>query len=89
MSRVVASGLESARDRFTPARGHQKEIDLRFVCLADHPRWSSATPWNARRRQLDPSPMMTHGRASTVSTPPSTALQDPEAQAKGLIDPHR
>jgi threonine dehydrogenase-like Zn-dependent dehydrogenase len=88
MSRVVVVGVCVGEDRFTPAMAINKEIDLRFV-LAYTPLEFRDTLHMLADGKLDPRPLMTSTVGLDGVDAAFTALQDPEAQAKVLIDPHR
>jgi threonine dehydrogenase-like Zn-dependent dehydrogenase len=88
MSRVVVVGVCVGEDRFTPAMAINKEIDLRFV-LAYTPLEFRDTLHMLADGKLDPRPLMTDTVGLDGVDAAFTALGDPEAQAKVLIDPHR
>jgi threonine dehydrogenase-like Zn-dependent dehydrogenase len=88
MSRVVVVGVCVGEDRFTPAMAINKEIDLRFV-LAYTPLEFRDTLHMLADGKLDPRPLMTGTVGLDGVAAAFTELQDPEAQAKVLIDPHR
>lgn len=88
MSRVVVVGVCVGEDRFTPAMAINKEIDLRFV-LAYTPLEFRDTLHMLAEGKLDPRPLMTDTVGLDGVDAAFTALRDPEAQAKVLIDPHR
>jgi threonine dehydrogenase-like Zn-dependent dehydrogenase len=73
-------------DRFTPAMGLNKEIDLRFV-LAYTPLEFRDTLMMLAEGKIDPRPLMTGTVGLDGVDAAFTALGDPEAQAKVLIDP--
>jgi threonine dehydrogenase-like Zn-dependent dehydrogenase len=86
MSRVVVVGVCVGPDRFTPAMAINKEIDLRFV-LAYTPLEFRDTLHMLADGKLDPRPLITGTVGLDGVDAAFTALGDPEAQAKVLIDP--
>jgi threonine dehydrogenase-like Zn-dependent dehydrogenase len=85
-SRVVVVGVCVGPDRFTPAMAINKEIDLRFV-LAYTPLEYRDTLHMLAEGKLDPRPLITGTVGLDGVDAAFTALGDPEAHAKVLIDP--
>jgi threonine dehydrogenase-like Zn-dependent dehydrogenase len=85
-SRVVVVGVCVGEDRFTPAMAINKEIDLRFV-LGYTPLEFRDTLMMLAEGELDPRPLMTGTVGLDGVDAAFTALGDPEAHAKVLIDP--
>lgn len=85
-SRVVVVGVCVGEDRFTPAMAINKEIDLRFV-LGYTPLEFRDTLMMLAEGEIDPRPLMTGTVGLAGVDAAFTALADPEAQAKVLIDP--
>jgi threonine dehydrogenase-like Zn-dependent dehydrogenase len=85
-SRVVVVGVCVGPDRFTPAMAINKEIDLRFV-LAYTPLEYRDTLHMLAGGKLDPTPLVTGTVGLDGVDAAFTALGDPEAHAKILIDP--
>ncbi|WCB95446.1 zinc containing alcohol dehydrogenase superfamily protein [Baekduia alba] len=85
-SRVVVVGVCVGEDRFTPAMAINKEIDLRFV-LGYTPLEFRDTLMMLAEGELDPRPLMTGTVGLAGVDAAFTALGDPDAQAKVLIDP--
>ena len=85
-SRVVVVGVCVGPDRFTPAMAINKEIDLRFV-LAYTPLEFRDTLHMLAEGDLDPRPLITATVGLAGVDAAFTALGDPEAHAKLLIDP--
>jgi threonine dehydrogenase-like Zn-dependent dehydrogenase len=85
-SRVVVVGVCVGPDQFTPAMAINKEIDLRFV-LAYTPLEFRDTLHMLAEGELDPRPLITGTVGLDGVDAAFTALGDPEAQAKVLIDP--
>jgi threonine dehydrogenase-like Zn-dependent dehydrogenase len=85
-SRVVVVGVCVGEDRFTPAMAINKEIDLRFV-LAYTPLEFRDTLHMLAEGKLDPRPLVTGTVGLDGVDRAFSALADPEAQAKVLIDP--
>jgi threonine dehydrogenase-like Zn-dependent dehydrogenase len=85
MSRVVVVGVCVGTDQFTPAMAINKEIDLRFV-LAYTPLEFRDTLHMLAEGKLDPRPLITGTVGLDGVDAAFTALGDPEAQAKVLID---
>src|SRR3954453_2255009 len=85
-SRVVVVGVCVGEDRFTPAVAINKEIDLRFV-LAYTPLEFRDTLHMLAEGDVDPRPLITGEVGLDGVDAAFTALADPEAQAKVLIDP--
>ncbi len=85
-SRVVVVGVCVGEDRFTPAMAINKEIDLRFV-LAYTPLEFRDTLHMLGEGKLDPRPLVTGSVGLDGVDAAFTALGDPEAHAKILIDP--
>jgi threonine dehydrogenase-like Zn-dependent dehydrogenase len=85
-SRVVVVGVCVGPDQFTPAMAINKEIDLRFV-LAYTPLEFRDTLHMLAEGKLDPRPLITATVGLDGVDAAFTALGDPEAQAKVLIDP--
>jgi threonine dehydrogenase-like Zn-dependent dehydrogenase len=86
LSRVVVVGVCVGEDRFTPAMAINKEIDLRFV-LAYTPLEFRDTLHMLAEGKIDPRPLVTGTVGLDGVDAAFTALGDPEAQAKVLIDP--
>src|SRR3954447_1554184 len=86
LSRVVVVGVCVGPDRFTPAMAINKEIDLRFV-LAYTPLEFRDTLHLLAEGEIDPRPLVTATVGLDGVDAAFTALADPEAQAKVLIDP--
>jgi threonine dehydrogenase-like Zn-dependent dehydrogenase len=85
-SRVVVVGVCVGPDRFTPAMAINKEIDLRFV-LAYTPLEFRDTLQMLGEGEIDPRPLVTGSVGLDGVDAAFTALADPEAHAKVLIDP--
>jgi threonine dehydrogenase-like Zn-dependent dehydrogenase len=85
-SRVVVVGVCVGPDRFTPAMAINKEIDLRFV-LAYTPLEFRDTLHMLGEGEIDPRPLVTGSVGLDGVDAAFTALADPEAHAKVLIDP--
>ncbi|HWI73868.1 MAG TPA: zinc-binding dehydrogenase [Baekduia sp.] len=85
-SRVVVVGVCVGPDTFTPFMAINKEIDLRFV-LAYTPLEFRDTLHMLAEGKLDPRPLITGTVGLAGVDAAFTALADPEAQAKVLIDP--
>ncbi|HEY4093990.1 MAG TPA: zinc-binding dehydrogenase [Baekduia sp.] len=85
-SRVVVVGVCVGPDRLTPAMAINKEIDLRFV-LAYTPLEFRDTLHMLAEGKLDPRPLITGTVGLAGVDAAFTALADPEAHAKVLIDP--
>jgi len=85
-SRVVVVGVCVGEDRFTPAMAINKEIDLRFV-LGYTPLEFRDTLHMLAEGKLDPRPLVTGTVGLDGVDRAFSALADPEAQAKVLIDP--
>ena len=85
-SRVVVVGVCVGEDRFTPAMAINKEIDLRFV-LGYTPLEFRDTLHMLAEGKLDPRPLVTGTVGHDGVDRAFSALADPEAQAKVLIDP--
>jgi threonine dehydrogenase-like Zn-dependent dehydrogenase len=85
-SRVIVVGVCVGPDRFTPAMAINKEIDLRFV-LAYTPLEFRDTLHMLADGKLDPRPLITGTVGLDGVDAAFSALADPEAQAKILIDP--
>jgi len=86
MSRVVVVGVCVGTDHFTPFMAINKEIDLRFV-LAYTPLEFRDTLHLLAEGKMDPRPMVTSTVGLDGVADAFTALGDPEAQAKILVDP--
>ena len=85
-SRVVVVGVCVGPDTFTPAMAINKEIDLRFV-LGYTPLDFRDTLHMLAEGKVDPRPMIT-GTVGLAGVPDAFSdLEDPEKQAKILIDP--
>jgi threonine dehydrogenase-like Zn-dependent dehydrogenase len=85
-SRVVVVGVCVGEDRFTPAMAINKEIDLRFV-IAYTPLEFRDTLKMLAEGKVDPRPLIT-GTVGLESVEAAfSALGDPEAHAKILVDP--
>jgi threonine dehydrogenase-like Zn-dependent dehydrogenase len=85
-SRVVVVGVCVGPDRFTPAMAINKEIDLRFVLAYSPLEYRDALHMLAEGK-LDPRPLITGTVGLDGVDAAFTALGDPEAHAKILIDP--
>jgi len=85
-SRVVVVGVCVGPDRFTPAMAINKEIDLRFV-IAYTPLEFRDTLHMLAEGKVDPSPLVTGTVGLGGVDAAFSALADPEAHAKILIDP--
>jgi threonine dehydrogenase-like Zn-dependent dehydrogenase len=85
-SRVVVVGVCVGPDRITPAMAINKEIDLRFV-LAYTPLEFRDTLHLLAEGKIDPRPLVTGTVGLDGVDAAFTALGDPEAHAKVLIDP--
>ena len=85
-SRVVVVGVCVGADQFTPALAINKEIDLRFV-LAYTPLEFRDTLHMLSEGKIDPRPLITGTVGLEGVDAAFTALGDPEAHAKILIDP--
>ena len=85
-SRVVVVGVCVGSDQITPAMAINKEIDLRFV-LGYTPLEFRDTLNMLAEGKVDPRPLIT-GKVGLEGVDAAfTALGDPEAHAKILIDP--
>jgi threonine dehydrogenase-like Zn-dependent dehydrogenase len=85
-SRVVVVGVCVGEDRFTPAMAINKEIDLRFV-LGYTPLEFRDTLHMLADGKVDPRPLVTGTVGLDGVAGAFTALGDPEAHAKILVDP--
>ncbi|HEU4976825.1 MAG TPA: zinc-binding dehydrogenase [Baekduia sp.] len=85
-SRVVVVGVCVGVDRLTPAMAINKEIDLRFV-LGYTPLEFRDTLHLLAEGKIDPRPLITGTVGLDGVEAAFTALGDPEAHAKVLIDP--
>jgi threonine dehydrogenase-like Zn-dependent dehydrogenase len=85
-SRVVVVGVCVGEDRFTPAMAINKEIDLRFV-IGYTPLEFRDTLHLLAEGKIDPRPLVTGTVGLDGVDAAFTALGDPEAHAKVLIDP--
>ncbi|HEY6763027.1 MAG TPA: zinc-binding dehydrogenase [Baekduia sp.] len=85
-SRVVVVGVCVGEDQITPAMGINKEIDLRFV-LGYTPLEFRDTLMMLAEGELDPRPLVTGTVGLDGVEAAFAALDDPESQAKVLIDP--
>jgi threonine dehydrogenase-like Zn-dependent dehydrogenase len=85
-SRVVVVGVCVGADEITPAMAINKEIDLRFV-LGYTPLEFRDTLQMLAEGKVDPSPLITGTVGLEGVAGAFTALSDPEAHAKILIDP--
>jgi threonine dehydrogenase-like Zn-dependent dehydrogenase len=86
MSRVVVVGVCVGGDQITPAMAINKELDLRFV-LGYTPLEFRDTLHMLAEGKLDPRPLITGTVGLDGVDAAFTALGDPEAHAKILIDP--
>jgi threonine dehydrogenase-like Zn-dependent dehydrogenase len=86
LSRVVVVGVCVGEDRFTPAMAINKEIDLRFV-LGYTPLEFRDTLHMLAEGKIDPRPLVTGTVGLDGVDAAFTALDDPEAHAKVLVDP--
>ena len=85
-SRIVVVGVCVGVDRFTPAMAINKEIDLRFV-VAYTPLEFRDTLQMLAEGKVDPRPLITGTVGLDGVEGAFSALADPEAHAKILIDP--
>jgi threonine dehydrogenase-like Zn-dependent dehydrogenase len=85
-SRVVVVGVCVGSDQFTPAMAINKELDLRFV-LGYTPLEFRQTLHMLAEGEIDASRMLTGTVGLDGVDAAFTALGDPEAHAKILIDP--
>jgi threonine dehydrogenase-like Zn-dependent dehydrogenase len=85
-SRVVVVGVCVGADQINPAMAINKEIDLRFV-LAYTPLEFRDTLRMLSEGKIDPRPLITGTVGLEGVDAAFTALGDPEAHAKVLIDP--
>jgi threonine dehydrogenase-like Zn-dependent dehydrogenase len=85
-SRVVVVGVCVGTDQITPAMAINKEIDVRFV-LGYTPLEFRDTLHMLAEGKVDPSPLLTGTVGLDGVEAAFTALGDPEAHAKILIDP--
>jgi threonine dehydrogenase-like Zn-dependent dehydrogenase len=85
-SRVVVVGVCVGGDQITPAMAINKEIDLRFV-LGYTPLEFRDTLHMLADGEIDPRPLITGTVGLDGVDAAFTALGDPEAHAKVLIDP--
>lgn len=85
-SRVVVVGVCMGEDRIRPAMAINKEIDLRFV-LGYTPLEFRDTLHMIADGKVDPAPLVTGVVGLPGVADAFTALGDPEAHAKILIDP--
>ncbi len=86
LSRVVVVGVCVGGDQITPAMAINKEIDLRFV-LGYSPLEFRDTLQMLAEGKVDPTPMITGTVGLDGVDAAFSALADPEAHAKILIDP--
>ena len=85
-SRVVVVGVCVGRDHLTPAMAINKEIDLRFA-LAYTPLEFRDTLHLLAEGKIAPRPLITGTVGLDGVDAAFTALGDPEAHAKILVDP--
>jgi threonine dehydrogenase-like Zn-dependent dehydrogenase len=85
-SRVVVVGVCVGSDQVTPAMAINKEIDLRFV-LGYTPLEFRDTLHMLAEGKIDPTPLLTGKVGLDGVDAAFSALADPEAHAKILIDP--
>ena len=85
-SRVVVVGVCVGPDTFTPAVAINKELDLRFV-IGYSPLEFRDTLRMLAEGEVDPRPLITGEVGLDGVDAAFTALGDPEAHAKILIDP--
>ncbi len=85
-SRIVVVGVCVGEDRFTPAMAINKEIDLRFV-IGYTPLEFRDTLHLLADGKVDPRPLLTGTVGLGGVDAAFTALGDPEAHAKILVDP--
>jgi threonine dehydrogenase-like Zn-dependent dehydrogenase len=85
-SRVVVVGVCVGTDQITPAMAINKEIDLRFV-LGYTPLEFRDTLHMLAEGKIDPRPLVTGTVGLDGVDAAFTALGDPEAHAKILVDP--
>jgi threonine dehydrogenase-like Zn-dependent dehydrogenase len=85
-SRVVVVGVCVGPDTFTPAMAINKEIDLRFV-IGYTPLEFRDTLHLLAEGKVDPRPLLTGTVGLDGVDAAFTALGDPEAHAKILVDP--
>lgn len=86
-SRIVVVGLCMSADQFMPAMAIRKELDLQFVG-AYTPLEFRDTLHMLANGKVDPRPMITATVGLDGVSGAFTALGDPEAHAKILIDPY-
>ncbi|HEX9985305.1 MAG TPA: zinc-binding dehydrogenase [Thermoanaerobaculia bacterium] len=86
-SRIVVVGLCMSADQFMPAMAIRKELDLQFVG-AYTPLEFRDTLHMLANGKVDPRPMITATVGLNGVSSAFTALGDPEAHAKILIDPY-
>jgi threonine dehydrogenase-like Zn-dependent dehydrogenase len=86
LSRVVVVGVCVGTDQFTPGMAINKEIDLRFV-LGYTPLEYRDTLHMLADGKVDPRPLVTGKVGLDGVDAAFSALADPEAHAKILIDP--
>lgn len=85
-SRVVVVGVVVGVDQITPAMAINKEIDLRFV-IGYTPLEFRDALYMLAEGEIDPRPLITGTVGLDGVDAAFTALGDPEAHAKILIDP--
>ena len=85
-SRVVVVGVCVGTDQFQPAVAINKEIDLRFVLGYTPPEFRQTLHMLADGK-VDPRPLVTGTVGLGGVDAAFTALADPEAHAKILVDP--
>lgn len=85
-SRVVVVGVCVGKDQITPAMAINKEIDLRFV-IGYTPLEFRDTLHLLADGKVDPSPLLSGVVGLDGVDAAFTALGDPEAHAKILVDP--
>ena len=87
-SRVVVVGVCVGTDQFRPAMAINKEIDLRFVVGYTPLEFRDALHMLAEG-EVDPRPLITGEVGLDGVEGAFSALGDPEAHAKILVDPQR
>ena len=87
-SRVVVVGVCVGTDQFRPAMAINKEIDLRFVVGYTPLEFRDALQMLAEG-EVDPRPLITGEVGLDGVEEAFSALGDPEAHAKILVDPQR
>jgi threonine dehydrogenase-like Zn-dependent dehydrogenase len=86
LSRIVVVGVCVGADRFTPAMGLLKEVDVRFAFGYTPPEFRETLRLLAEGK-VDPRPFITGTVGLAGVDAAFEALGDPEAHAKILVDP--